>query len=155
LAELKQAELMVSRAEWRELSGAAPEARGFLRAHITIPGVRWRQFEFAPDAGVAPFTESLDLMDDGSLLLLPTPGHTAGSVSLLVQGRTGPPLLLVGDLSYDADLLARRQVPGVGRRRQMLRSTDQVLALTERLPGLVILPAHDPGAARRLVEASS
>jgi glyoxylase-like metal-dependent hydrolase (beta-lactamase superfamily II) len=155
LAELKQAELMVSRAEWRELSGAAPEARGFLRAHITIPGLRWTQFDFAPDTGVSPFTESLDLMGDGSLLLLPTPGHTAGSVSLLVRGRTGPPLLLISDLSYDADLLARRQLPGVGKRRQMLRSTDQVLALAERLPGLVILPAHDPGAARRLLEASS
>jgi N-acyl homoserine lactone hydrolase len=155
LAELKDAELMVSRAEWRELSGAAPEARGFLKAHITIPGLRWKQFEFEPDAGLAPFTESLDVMGDGSLMLLPTPGHTAGSVSLLVRRRSRPPLLLVGDLTYDADLLARRQVPGVGKRHKMLRSTDHVLALAERLPGLVVLPAHDPGAARRLLEASA
>ena len=155
LAELKDAELIVSRAEWRELSGIAPEARGFLRAHIEIPGLRWKQFDFEPDADVAPFTESLDVMGDGSLLLLPTPGHTAGSVSLLVRRRTGPPLLLVGDLTYQVDLLARRQVPGVGKRRQMLRSTDQVLALTKRMDGLVVLPAHDPGAARRLLEASA
>jgi N-acyl homoserine lactone hydrolase len=155
LAELKDTELMVSSAEWRELSGVAPEARGFLRARITIPGLRWKQFDFEPDAAVAPFAESLDVMGDGSLLLLPTPGHTAGSVSLLVRRRTGPPLLFVGDLTYQSDLLARRRVPGVGKRRQMLHSTDQVLALAERMPGLVVLPAHDPGAARRLREASA
>jgi N-acyl homoserine lactone hydrolase len=155
LAELKDTELMVSSAEWRELSGVAPEARGFLRARITIPGLRWKQFDFEPDAAVAPFAESLDVMGDGSLLLLPTPGHTAGSVSLLVRRRTGPPLLFVGDLTYQSDLLARRRVPGVGKRRQMLHSTDQVLALAERMPGLVVLPAHDPGAARRLLEASA
>jgi N-acyl homoserine lactone hydrolase len=155
LAELKDTELMVSSAEWRELSGVAPEARGFLRAHITIPGLRWKQFDFEPDAAVAPFAESLDVMGDGSLLLLPTPGHTAGSVSLLVRRRTGPPLLFVGDLTYQSDLLARRRVPGVGKRRQMLHSTDQVLALAERMPGLVVLPAHDPGDARRLLEASA
>jgi N-acyl homoserine lactone hydrolase len=64
-------------------------------------------------------------------------------------------LLLVGDLTYDADLLARRQVPGVGARRGMLRTTDKVLALANRIPGLVVLPAHDPGATHRLLEASA
>jgi N-acyl homoserine lactone hydrolase len=58
-------------------------------------------------------------------------------------------------ISYDTDLIARRQIPGAGKRRLMLRSTDQVLALAARMPGLVVLSAHDPGAARRLLEASA
>jgi N-acyl homoserine lactone hydrolase len=33
----------------------------------------------------------------------------------------------------------------------MAESTRQVLALAERLPGLVVLPAHDPAAAGRLL----
>jgi hypothetical protein len=34
-----------------------------------------------------------------------------------------------------------------------LRATQNVLALKQRMPGLVILPAHDPTAARRLLES--
>ena len=90
-------------------------------------------------------------MGDGSLILLPTPGHTAGSVSLLIRRHTLPPLLLVGDLTYHAALLARRQLPGVGDRGQLARTTGNVLTLAEHLPGLVILPAHDPTAAERLL----
>lgn len=80
----------------------APEPRGFLREHIMTPGVTWRQISFEPtnDATLTPFSESLDVMGDGSLVMLPTPGHTAGSVSRLIRRREKSPLLLVGDLTY-------------------------------------------------------
>ena len=65
-----------------------------MRTHIQLPGLHWRlvTMEPASDPGLAPFTESLDVMGDGSLVLLPTPGHPAGSVSLLV--RCGAPFVL-------------------------------------------------------------
>lgn len=155
LAELKDADLLVSAAEWGELSKAVPELRGFLRKHIELPGLDWNQLEFEPmrDTSLAPFAEGFDVMTDGSLVLLPTPGHTAGSMSLLIRRGARPPLLLVGDLTYGADILERRQVPGVGKRRGLLGSTDKVLALKKEMPGLVVLPAHDPTAARRLLES--
>jgi glyoxylase-like metal-dependent hydrolase (beta-lactamase superfamily II) len=154
--ELSNADLLVSAAEWQELSGFAAEPRGFLREHIMIPGLTWHRISFEPtnDPTLTPFTESLDLMGDGSLTLLPTPGHTAGSVSLLVRRRTRPPLLLVGDLTYGAELLERRQLPGVGGRSRLAKATDKVLALKQRMPGLVILPAHDPTAAERLLDSA-
>ena len=133
----------------------APEPRGFLRSHIELPGLRWHQvsLEHTSDRGLAPFTEALDLMGDGSLTLLPTPGHTAGSVSLLVRRAGRPPLLLVGDLTYGADILQRGQFPGVGSRRRLAESSHQVLALAGQQPGLVVLPAHDPTAAQRLLDS--
>ena len=153
LPELTSADLLVSAAEWGELSRPGPELRGFLRSHIQLPGLRWRQITMEPakDPGLAPFTRSLDVMGDGSLVLLPTPGHTAGSMSLLVRRTRKPPLLLVGDLAYHADLMPRGQLPGVGRRRQLAESTRNVLALADQHPGMVVLPAHDPTAARRLL----
>ena len=57
----------------------------------------------------------------------------------------------VGDLTYGAELLERRQVPGVGNRRRLAEITGKVLALKKQMPGLVILPAHDPTAAARLL----
>jgi glyoxylase-like metal-dependent hydrolase (beta-lactamase superfamily II) len=153
---LTGAQLLVTAAEWGQLTGFSPEVRGFLREHIDLPGANWNHVTFEPttDATVAPFTESLDLMGDGSLVLLPTPGHTAGSFSLLVRRRALPPLLLVGDLTYESALLERRQLPGVGDRRQLADTTEKVLALAARMPGLVVLPAHDPTAARRLYESA-
>jgi N-acyl homoserine lactone hydrolase len=156
IPELSRADLLVSAAEWRELSRFAPQPRGFLREHIMIPGRTWRRisFERTNDPTLAPFLESFDVMGDGSLIILPTPGHTAGSVSLLVRRRSMPPLLLVGDLTYGAELLERRRVPGVGDRSELAKTTDKVLALKQRMPGLVILPAHDPTAAGRLLHSA-
>jgi len=155
LADLAGADLLVSAAEWAELSKPGPELRGFLRNHIQLPGLRWRQVSLEPagDSSLAPFTESLDVMGDGSLTLLPTPGHTAGSVSLLVRRSARPPLLLAGDLTYGAELLERGKLPGVGNRRRLAESIRKVLALEHLLPGLVVLPAHDPAAARRLLDS--
>ena len=138
LAELKDTDLLVSKAEWGELSNVAPEPRGFLQKHIEIPGLNWHQITLEPtaDPALAPFTESLDVMGDGSLMLLPTPGHTAGSMSLLIRRGGRPPLLLVGDLTYGADILERRRVPGVGNRRRLIEATDKVLALKREMPDL-------------------
>jgi N-acyl homoserine lactone hydrolase len=155
LAELTGSDLLVSAAEWAELAKPGPELRGFLRNHIQLPGLKWHQVSTEPtdDPALTPFTESLDVMGDGSLMLLPTPGHTAGSVSLLVRRTGKAPLLLAGDLTYGADILLRGQLPGVGNRRRLAVSTRKVLALAEQQPGLVVLPAHDPTAAQRLLDS--
>jgi glyoxylase-like metal-dependent hydrolase (beta-lactamase superfamily II) len=155
LTQLTDADLLVSAAEWAELSKPAPELRGFLRKHIQVPGLKWHHISMEPtnDPSLAPFTRSLDVVGDGSLTLLATPGHTAGSMSLLVRRGTRPPLLLVGDLTYGADILEHGQLPGVGNRRRLAETTSKVLALKKRMPDLVILPAHDPTAARRLLES--
>ena len=155
LPELTGADLLVPAAEWAELRRPGPELRGFLRSHIQLPGLKWHQVSPEPtrDPSLAPFTASLDLMGDGSLILLPTPGHTAGSVSLLVRRAGRPPLLLAGDLTYGAEILQRGQLPGVGNRRLLAESSRKVLALRQQQPGLVVLPAHDPTAAHRLLDS--
>ena len=153
LPVLGGADLLVTAPEWAEMERFAPEPRGYLRRHITLPGLKWQRvgFERTADRTLEPFTEALDVMGDGSLVLLPTPGHTPGSASLLVRRRARPPLLLVSDLSYGAELLEQGQIPGVGNRRELTETTRRVLALRERMPDLVILPAHDPSAATRLL----
>jgi glyoxylase-like metal-dependent hydrolase (beta-lactamase superfamily II) len=152
---IPQAELLVGASEWRSLQRPFPEARGLLRRHIEIPGLRWSPIRFdgleSPDqARLAPFGEARDLFGDGSLILLPTPGHTPGSVSLLVRRDDGPELLLVGDLTYDVHAFERGVDSGVGPARRLRRSRQDVLALQARNPGLRILAAHDPAVAEVL-----
>lgn len=73
----------------------------------------------------------------------------------MVSSESAPPLLLVGDLCYGLELLERCQLPGMDDRKELRASFAKVLALKERMPDLVILPAHDPGAAEALREATS
>jgi N-acyl homoserine lactone hydrolase len=152
LGELGHAEILVSSDEWASLSRPRPAMRGLLTSHIDLPGLRWRAIDFSPFGtnDLSPFTSGLDLFDDGSLVLLPTPGHTPGSVSLLVRRPEQLPLLLIGDLSYDNELMERGGVPGSGDRHEMEASTELVNRLRATLPGLVVLGAHDPTAAGRL-----
>ncbi|MEV0890991.1 N-acyl homoserine lactonase family protein [Promicromonospora sp. MEB111] len=155
LPVLGGAEILVSDQEWDSLSEPLPEARGLLRSHIDLHGLRWNRVAPEPltDPALAPFTHGHDLFDDGSLVLLPTPGHTPGSQSLLVRRPGHAPLLLVGDLTYDARLLAAGKLPGIGDKGRLRDTVAKVDALRETQPGLVILAAHDPRAADLLAEA--
>ena len=152
IAELKDADLLVCATEWAELSKPAPGPRPPAPAYPDR-GAKPHQISLEPtsDPALAPFTESLDVMGDGSLLLLATPGHTPGSISLLIRRATSPPLLQVGD----PNLRSRpaRAPPGTRRRQPAPARRDhrQVLALKQQMPDLVILPAHDPTAAARLL----
>ena len=153
---LPNADVIVAEAEWQAMQEPRPELRGFLRRHIDLPGVRYRRIDFAStaDPDLAPFTAAHDVMGDGSLVLLPTHGHTPGSMSLLVRRQGKAPLLLVGDLTYQAELFEAGRIPGVGEKAGLRQASAAVGKLRERHPDLVVLPAHDPGAAERLRRAN-
>jgi glyoxylase-like metal-dependent hydrolase (beta-lactamase superfamily II) len=129
LRELAGSELLVSAAEWAELAKPAPELRGFLRSHIELPGLKWHQVSLEPtrDPALAPFTEALDVMGDGSLTLLATSGHTAGSMSLLVRRAGRPPLLLAGTSPTEPTFSSAASCPasaaGGGSRKARTRSS--------------------------------
>ncbi|MEW9534211.1 N-acyl homoserine lactonase family protein [Microbispora sp. NPDC049125] len=154
---LGHADIVTSHDEWESLQKRMPEARGLMPSHIDLPGLNWKRITPEPlaDPAVAPFSTGHDLFGDGSLLLLPTPGHTPGSLSMLIRRPGHAPLILVGDLTYDADLLAAGQLPGVGNKKQMRDAVGKVNALRAAMPGLTVLAAHDPGAAGRLAETLS
>lgn len=155
LGELGDSEIVVSAREWATLSSPRPELRGLMTRHIDLPGLRWNRIAptVTDDPDLAAFGSSYDLFGDGSMVVVPTPGHTPGSLSLLVRPIDSPPLLMVGDLTYDVHVFEEGHVPGVGSRRQLRAAAAMVNALRKRMPDLVILPAHDPGAADRLAGA--
>lgn len=153
IAEIPQAELYTAAEGFAYMRGPDhPERRTVFRDRIEIPGAKWRMIPFEPtdDPAFAPFTETFDVMGDGSLVVLPTPGHLPGSVSMLVRRGTAAPLLLVGDLTYDEEMLHRDQFPATGDKRLLAASFARVRALQEHMPDLVILPAHDQRAAQKL-----
>lgn len=154
--EIPNAELLVSAEEWQSLHRPMAEPRGLLRDHINVPGLRWSPVELTAldDPSLAPFTTGRDLFGDGSLVLLPTPGHTRGSMSMLVRRPEAVPLLLAGDLTYDVHAFEGGRTGGVGSRRQLRKTRRKVLALRVNNPGMQVLAAHDPAAAGLLDAAA-
>jgi glyoxylase-like metal-dependent hydrolase (beta-lactamase superfamily II) len=85
LAQLPDARMVVQRAEWdAALDGPLVDLGVF----------NPDDFDLGHDRQV--LDSEHDLFGDGSVMVVPTPGHTAGHQSLLIEGR----LLLTGDACY-------------------------------------------------------
>lgn len=156
IAQIPQADLLVNAREWAILSEPHPEREWILREHIEIPRAKWQQITFRPsnDPLFEGFDGAHDVAGDGSIILLPTPGHTPGSMSLLLRQDGWDPILLVGDLTYESSLLDQDIVPGTGDRKTLLASFAKVRRLKRRLPNLAIVPSHDFGAEAAIARAT-
>ena len=157
IRHIPQADLLVSEEEWSILAEPHPEQDWILREHIEIPSAKWQQISFAPtdDPLFEGFDGIHDVAGDGSMILLPTPGHTKGSISMLIRQVDWDPILLVADLTYEVALMEKDVVPGVGDRPKLLASYAKVRKLKERLPNLAIVPSHDFGASEFIDQATS
>jgi len=134
--------------EWQRAQGFSGKIQGYL-PHRWPSAWRPRMITFAKRAH-GPFEYQMPLTRRGDVVILPTPGHTPGHVSFLVQG--SPAIFLAGDTSYTEDLLRRHVVDGVSPDAGVARTTiDRILQLADNEP-LVYLPSHDPASARRLSE---
>lgn len=109
----------------------------------------YRAYDF-PDGPYLGFPQSWDVFDDGSVVLVPAPGHTPGSIVAFVNTPNGKRYALVGDTAWQAEgvelpaqkpTLSRSLVdmdgPGTWAMLQKLHAAKQAV------PGLVIVPAHD------------
>jgi N-acyl homoserine lactone hydrolase len=106
---------------------------------------------FEYDSGALhPFAASKDLLGDGTIVLLPTPGHTLGHTSVLVT-LGDHHALVTGDAVYtlrhlDAQSVASFNYFGEAGLRTYQDSVRRLAELDATLPDLVVVPAHDPFA---------
>ena len=131
-------------------------AQGFRGQIVGYPNKRWpdsfapRLLEFA-DHSFGPFAQSFPLTRAGDVVLVPTPGHTRGHLSVIVQDGDRA-VFLAGDTSYTQDLLLEQAPDGVGPdEAQELDTHRRVLLFAQSTP-TVYLPTHDPESAERLAE---
>jgi glyoxylase-like metal-dependent hydrolase (beta-lactamase superfamily II) len=103
IAAFGDSEVLVSRREWERAIGFRGKIRGYLPQHW--PGMEPRLLDLET-GGFGPFSGSHDLAGDGSLLIVATPGHTPGHMSLIVRDEDTR-TLLGGDLAHTAADLER------------------------------------------------
>lgn len=151
ISHFPHSRFLVSRSDYDGAQGWRGKVRGFL-PH------RWPDW-FAPDfidrSASRPwetFPRATPLTQRGDVLVVETPGHTAGHLSVAIEeGETV--YFLAGDATYDEQLLEERAVDGVSTSdKTALQSIDRILALRERRR-VVYLPSHDPRSVERLSSA--
>jgi len=111
-------------------------------------------FEGGPYLG---FPASHDVYGDGSIVVVPAFGHTPGGVIIFVTLPTGTRYAFIGDVVWQLDGITEREArPWITRRRADTdaeansESLLRIVALKERLPDLIIVPAHDIRAFAQL-----
>jgi N-acyl homoserine lactone hydrolase len=121
-------------------------------APFTGTPFNWQVFDFE-DGPYLGFARSHDVHGDGSVVCVPAPGHTPGSVIVFVTLPRDVRYALVGDLVWQREGLTRRverpwpmkllgDTDPEGTRQNLLK----MVSVMQRIPQMIVVPAHDQRA---------
>ena len=152
IAEFPSATFVISRDEWvAATTGHRPIFRGYRPQHYDYAfDYRLLDFNGPGVDSYSTFGRTFDLLGDGSIRLVFTPGHTLGHMSVVARLRERD-FMIAGDAVYTI----RQLEGGPGQPRphdpHLWRRSLQELQLFHReYPRAVIVPGHDPGHWRML-----
>jgi N-acyl homoserine lactone hydrolase len=153
---LPNAQFTISVREWASARGRFAAARGYVPHHFPPEErVRLVDLERAGEP-FGPFRRSLDLLGDGTMRLLSTPGHTKGHLSVLLRLVGGQMVMLVGDAAYTLRSIREGLLPMfTDNDETSQRSLQELKAFTEAEPEAIVVPSHDPDAWRALDDATA
>lgn len=139
-AQIPNAQVVVQSREWAHAKAVANENQGYLSKDFDT-GQKVRQVD-----------GEHDLFGDGSVVCLPTYGHTPGHQSLRVRTEEGGEFILCGDACYLKRSLETLHAPGV------IADKAAALAVFHRLRemqarGARIMFGHDPDFWKTIPQA--
>ncbi|TCR67473.1 N-acyl homoserine lactonase family protein [Bosea sp. BK604] len=98
---------------------------------------------------LGPFPASHPVTRDGRIVLVPTPGHVAGHVSVIVRA-DDVTYFLAGDATYSQANLVAEKTDGVTNDPAASLATLRAIKRFAADEPTVLLPAHDPEGPQRL-----
>jgi glyoxylase-like metal-dependent hydrolase (beta-lactamase superfamily II) len=145
---LAGARFVVTRDEWHAAHSRLAVTSGYVRHHLPRQSsVELVDFDHAEPHGA--FRKTLDLLGDGSIRLISTPGHTPGHQSVLLRTDDGRTILIAGDAAYTLRSVDEQALPARtaddGASRESLR---ELRAFMQSTPDAIVVPTHDPEAWR-------
>jgi glyoxylase-like metal-dependent hydrolase (beta-lactamase superfamily II) len=154
MSEFPNATFVFSAREWE----AATEPRNWQHGYRTRQfdhGFDYRLLDFEGPEGDshASFGRSFDLLGDGSIRAVYTPGHTHGHMSVVVRLAGGREALVAGDAIYTRHTLESGHLPfRIEDEHLFRRSLREIKLYEENAPDALIIPGHDIAAWRELDE---
>ena len=147
LHHFPNAEFVIARREWQ----AARGLKGRLGGYLNHRWPEWLSPTLVEFTGrrFGPFPEHQTLTRAGDVHLVPTPGHSAGHMSVIVEEEDHV-LFLAGDASYSQELLRAGAVDGIGPSPALQRETHHRMRTYAAEQPTVFLPSHEWDARRRL-----
>jgi N-acyl homoserine lactone hydrolase len=155
VSQFPAATFIVSRAEW-ESASTGGSLQGY-RPRQFDHAFDWRTIDYEASDGesFATFGRSVDLLGDGSIRLVFTPGHSAGHQSLVLR-LAGRELLITGDAAYRHATITDDELPVFyDDEHRFRRSVAEIRRYIEHTPGAVVICGHDPDGWARLDDVYS
>ena len=149
ISDFPDATVLAPEAEMAIIRHPTTGVGGSWPSQVAAKTTKWQTLNFKPVA-YENFASSADLFGDGSIVLVPLFGHTAGSVGMFVTVDSGKRYFFVGDAVWNAQALkkgspkfwaARLLVDDDGAHTQ--QSIEQIRTLMAKRPEIVVVPAHD------------
>lgn len=147
--DFPQAKISVSAAEMERIRQPTTGPGGTWASQVADPSILWDVLAF--DSGpFKAYAQSLDVFQDGTVVLVPMPGHTPGSIGLFLTVDSGAVYFFIGDVAWTQDAM-QADAPKFWAASllvdhdadQTRTSVAQVRATVQAQPGLVVVPAHD------------
>lgn len=98
------------------------------------------------------FANTMPITEDGAVSLIPTPGHTRGHHSVLIEDE-GKSVCIVGDAAFSLDQIRNGEIGGIVENHTEAVRSAQMLKQQYDTFGTIMLPTHDPDNAERLLDA--
>jgi N-acyl homoserine lactone hydrolase len=125
------------------------------RETITTPSSRYSpsQVDFDHPLEYRLLEGEHDVFGDGTVVLVPTYGHTPGHQSLVIRDGRAPDLVLTEDACYTRENMDRDVLPPVvWDEKEMSRSLGKLRDMRDR-QGATVVYGHDPGQWQELRRA--
>ena len=152
LKDFVSSKILVSPGELKAASGLAGQMRGYLPQRWPS-GFDPQQLALANEP-YGPFGQSRRLTADGSVVVIPTPGHTPHHVSIVVEDGDAT-VVIAGDASYTEANLIAGTIDGVCESESIARASLAKLRQFACLRPTIYLPTHDPETPERLARRQS
>jgi N-acyl homoserine lactone hydrolase len=143
------ATVIIGGREYRDFCKKSGFLNGYMRAHFPA-GITPLLADFTGEP-FGPFEHSFRVTKDGSVRMVPTPGHTMGHCAVIAV-QDGVYYFFAGDSAFSQKNLLHRTIDGVCMNyRKAGETLDKIRRFAREYP-TVFLPSHDPAAAARLKE---
>jgi N-acyl homoserine lactone hydrolase len=129
-----KATLLIGKGDWDAISSPQP-----------VQGVNFKPFEgwIKGDNKVEPVALDKDVFDDGTVMMLYTPGHTPGHHSLLVKLPRMGSVVISGDAAHFRENYDTNGVPAFNvDRAQTVASLERIKKIASNFKATVIIQ-HD------------